>query len=122
VRQGSLLSAQQLGIDLAQSPHGSPKRTRPGEWLEYSPLPTLFIAALGLGWLAHEFSAKGAVAAISNLNTYNLIFVLTGLLLHLRPVRGQFSTGALAVLAARHDAHVSRSGNSSLSISPAAHV
>jgi short-chain fatty acids transporter len=80
-------TAQQLGIDLAQSPHGSPKRTRPGEWLEYSPLPTLFIAALGLGWLAHEFSAKGAVAAISNLNTYNFIFVLTGLLLQWRPRR-----------------------------------
>jgi short-chain fatty acids transporter len=65
----------------------TPKRTRPGEWLEYSPLPTLFIAALGLGWLAHEFSAKGAVAAISNLNTYNFIFVLTGLLLQWRPRR-----------------------------------
>jgi short-chain fatty acids transporter len=80
-------TAQQLGIDLTQSPHDLSKRTRPGEWLEYSPLPTLFIAALGLGWLAHEFSAKGAVAAISSLNTYNFIFILAGLLLQWRPRR-----------------------------------
>jgi len=80
-------TAQQLGVDLAQTPHELSKRTRPGEWLEYSPLGTLFIAALGLGWLAHEFSVKGAVAAISSLNTYNFIFILAGLLLQWRPRR-----------------------------------
>src|ERR1700693_2851117 len=29
---------------------------RPSEWLEYSPLLTVLIAALALGWLIHEFA------------------------------------------------------------------
>jgi short-chain fatty acids transporter len=80
-------TAQQLGIELRPRIHALPQRSRPGEWLEYSPLPTLFIVALGLVWLVHEFSIKGAVAAISNLNTYNLVFLLAGLLLQWRPRR-----------------------------------
>jgi short-chain fatty acids transporter len=58
---------------------------RPGEWLEYSPLLNIAIAALGAGWLTHEFASKGAVAAISNLNTYNFVFLMLGLLLCWRP-------------------------------------
>jgi short-chain fatty acids transporter len=80
-------TARQLGIDLAQRVHDASKRTRPGEWLEYSPLPSLFIVALGLAWLVHEFAAKGAAAAIANLNTYNFIFLMAGLLLQWRPRR-----------------------------------
>jgi len=87
-------TAQEMGIDLAQGraiPGRSHEilapRTRPGEWLEYSPLGTLFIAALGLVWLAHEFASKGVVAAISNLNTYNFMFLIAGLLLQWRPRR-----------------------------------
>ena len=63
------------GSDIQQRTQDSPARSRPGDWLEYSPLCTLFIAALGLAWLVHEFGAKGAVATISNLNTYNFIFL-----------------------------------------------
>jgi len=61
-------------------------RTQPGEWLEYSPLLTILVSAL-LGWyLLHVFIASpiGALAAL-DLNTYNLIFVTAGLLLHWRP-------------------------------------
>jgi short-chain fatty acids transporter len=79
-------TAQRLGIDLDPRRPDAP-RTRPGEWLEWSPLPTIFIAVLGLGFLAHEFAAKGAAAAISNLNTYNFIFIIAGLLLQWRPRR-----------------------------------
>ena len=61
------------------------KPTRPGEWLEYSPLLNVLIAALGVGWLVHEFATKGAVTAISNLNTYNFLFLMLGLLLCWRP-------------------------------------
>ncbi|HEV8695259.1 MAG TPA: TIGR00366 family protein, partial [Lysobacter sp.] len=62
-----------------------PPRTRPGEWLEYSPLLTLALSLLALGWLWSEFAAKPVVSAIADLNTYNLLFLSLGLLLHWRP-------------------------------------
>jgi len=44
-----------------------PRPERPGEWLEYSPLITLIVVALGGGWLVHEFALKDPIVAISNL-------------------------------------------------------
>ncbi len=71
---------------LATAP--SPARTRasrPGEWLEYSPLLVVLLSLLGFGWLALQFASKGPVAAIANLDTYNFLFLSLGLLLHWRP-------------------------------------
>jgi short-chain fatty acids transporter len=61
-------------------------RTRPGEWLEFSPLLTILVVAMLVWYLADVFrtSEKGALAAL-DLNTYNLIFVTLALLLHWRP-------------------------------------
>ena len=59
--------------------------SRPSEWLERSPLLTILIALLALGWLIHEFASKSTIVAISNLNTYNFLFLMAGLLLHWRP-------------------------------------
>jgi short-chain fatty acids transporter len=78
-------TASDLGIDVAASRPATIRHTRPGEWLEFNPLLNLLIAALGLGWLYHEFSMKGVESAISNLNTYNFIFLILGLLLQWRP-------------------------------------
>jgi len=61
-------------------------RTKPGEWLEYSPLLTVLVVAM-LGWYIVDVfrtSPRGALAAL-DLNTYNLIFLTVGLLLHWRP-------------------------------------
>jgi short-chain fatty acids transporter len=63
-------------------------RSKPGEWLEYSPLLTILVAALLCWYLIDLFrtSPQGALAAL-DLNTYNLIFITVGLLLHWRPKR-----------------------------------
>ncbi|MDI3298111.1 MAG: TIGR00366 family protein [Bacillota bacterium] len=60
-----------------------PRRT-PGEWLEYSPLLTVLVAVVGLVYLGQVLAAKGPMAAL-DLNTYNLLFLMVGMLLHWRP-------------------------------------
>lgn len=63
-------------------------RQRPGEWLEYSPLLICLVAAMLMYYLTEVFrtSPNGALAAL-DLNTYNLIFITAGMLLHWRPRR-----------------------------------
>jgi short-chain fatty acids transporter len=60
---------------------------QPGEWLEHSPILTVLLALLALGWVINEFSRQDWMIAISNLNTYNFMFIMLGLLLHWRPKR-----------------------------------
>jgi short-chain fatty acids transporter len=64
------------------------EKTKPGEWLEYSPLLTVLVAALLCWYLIDAFrtSPQGPLAALE-LNTYNLMFITVGLLLHWRPKR-----------------------------------
>jgi short-chain fatty acids transporter len=73
-----------------------PPRSRPGEWLEYSPMLTLALSLLAFGWLFSEFATKPAISAIADLNTYNLLFLSLGLVLHWRP-RGFLDAVAKAV-------------------------
>jgi short-chain fatty acids transporter len=63
-------------------------RMKPGEWLEYSPILTLLVAAVLTWYLVDLFrnSPTGARAAL-DLNTYNLIFITVGMLFHWRPKR-----------------------------------
>jgi short-chain fatty acids transporter len=81
-------TAQSYGIMLEAAEPQLEPRTRPGEWLEYSPLLSIFVAALLLWYLIDNFrtSPQGALAAL-DLNTYNLMFLTVGLLLHWRPKR-----------------------------------
>lgn len=81
----SARDAAACGIDPSFSLPKLPDRTRPGEWLEYSPVLTILLALLAGGWLFHEFSTKPAISAISGLNTYNFLFLMLGALLHWRP-------------------------------------
>ena len=81
----SARDAAACGVDPAFSLPKLPARTRPGEWLEYSPVLTLLLVLLAAGWLFHEFSSKPAISAISGLNTYNFLFLMLGALLHWRP-------------------------------------
>lgn len=84
-REAQVRTEADLGVVEQASVALPPRQTRPGEWLEHSPLLNILIAALGCGWLAREFATKGVVNAISNLNTYNLLFLMAGLLLCWRP-------------------------------------
>ncbi|SEI45081.1 short-chain fatty acids transporter [Azotobacter beijerinckii] len=77
--------AQDCGVDPGFAPPPLAPRTRPGEWLEYSPLLIVLLVLLAAGWLAQEFASKPAIEAISGLNTYNLLFLMLGALLHWRP-------------------------------------
>lgn len=90
------VTAQMLGIDVDTQVEPLPKRTLPGEWLEYSPLITVLVGVLGITWIVLEFSSKNALVAISNLNTYNFILIIMGLLLHWRP-RSFLNAAAKAV-------------------------
>ena len=83
--EGSARDARACGVDPAFSLPPLQPRTRPGEWLEHSPLLIIVLVLLAAGWLFHEFSAKPAITAISGLNTYNFLFIMLGALLHWRP-------------------------------------
>jgi len=62
---------------------GMPPAT-PGERLERSRVPVLLVGALMAWAIVLEFRAKGGFAAL-DLDTFNLIFLTAGLLLHGRP-------------------------------------
>ncbi len=82
------VTAERLGIDLHREDQMAvPGPKQPGEWLEHSPLLTVILVLLAAGWVVYEFSRQSWMIAISNLNTYNFIFIMAGLLLHWRPKR-----------------------------------
>lgn len=56
----------------------------PAEKLERSPVLTLFVVLLLIVYLGYELGSRGIGAAL-DLNTFNLIFITLGLLLHWRP-------------------------------------
>ena len=60
------------------------ERKTPAEWLEYAPLLSVVVGVFGMAYLAHLLVVKGPFAAL-DLNTYNLLFLMAGLLLHWRP-------------------------------------
>ena len=87
-------TAESYGLKYEPIQSSLSPRTKPGEWLEYSPLLTILVAAL-LGWYLFDVfrtSPQGALAAL-DLNTYNLIFLTVGLVLHWRPKQFARSVG-----------------------------
>jgi short-chain fatty acids transporter len=81
-------TAESFGIQYEPLDASIEKPSKPGEWLDYSPALTIFIALLLAFYLVNVFrtSPQGALAAL-DLNTYNLMFITAGLLLHWRPRR-----------------------------------
>ena len=77
-------TAEMAGIVYKDSQEDIGTPQTPGEKLEFSPLLTLVIVALGLVYLYDVFGTKGGLAAL-DLNTYNFMFLIAGMLLHWRP-------------------------------------
>src|SRR6516225_1405484 len=84
----SAVTAEAMGIETSRGSAievAPPKQ--PGEWLEHTPILTILLALLAAGWVYNEFARQDWMIAISNLNTYNFMFIMAGLLLHWRPKR-----------------------------------
>jgi short-chain fatty acids transporter len=80
----SVRTAESLGVIFDRVTQDMEPRRTPGEWLEYAPLLTVLICLLGFAYLGQVVATKGPQAAL-DLNTYNLLFLMLGLLLHWRP-------------------------------------
>lgn len=77
-------TAEMAGITYKETYEDPGKPNTPGEWLEFSPILTLIIVALGFGYLWSVFAAKGVSAAL-DLNTYCFMFLMAGMLFHWTP-------------------------------------
>src|ERR1700675_4620798 len=81
-------TAQYYGIQYEPIRSSLEVRSKPGEWLEYRPLPNILVRT-PLCWYLIDICRtppQGALAAL-DLNTYNAMFITVGLLLHWRPKR-----------------------------------
>jgi len=74
----------EMGVAYAPATQDLGRQQTPGEWLEYSPLLTIIVSALGFGYLVREVAANG-LSVVLDLNHYLFLFLIVGLLLHWRP-------------------------------------
>ena len=77
-------SPSDMGVAEATATNDLGRRAKPGEWLEYSPVLTIVVCALGFGYLLREVLAQG-LSILLELNHYVFLFLIVGLLLHWRP-------------------------------------
>ncbi|MBK1787820.1 short-chain fatty acid transporter [Prauserella cavernicola] len=77
-------TAADLGVDVTDEP-ADQKRSRPGEWLEYSPLLSIVIGGAMAVWIIGKVISEGPLSAVSDLNSYNFLILTLALLLHWRP-------------------------------------
>jgi short-chain fatty acids transporter len=73
-----------MGVKYEPVTAGFAKREKPSEWLEHSPLLTIFLSAFGTVYLVREVMEKGP-GVILELNHYIFAFLIAGLFLHWRP-------------------------------------
>ena len=77
-------TAEMAGIQFIEEKVDLGKPQVPGEYLEHSPILTIVIVLLGMGYLVTTFATRGGLAAL-DLNVYNFIFLIAGMLLHWTP-------------------------------------
>lgn len=83
----STRTAESFGVTEESVPQNAEKlddRHAPVEWLEDTPILSIVIGVLGLAYLAQLVAARGPEATL-DLNTFNFLFLMAGLLLHWRP-------------------------------------
>jgi short-chain fatty acids transporter len=80
----SVRTAESFGVTFDPMVKEIEPRRTPGEWLEYTPVLTILICLIGFAYLGQVIATKGPQSAL-DLNTYNLLFLMLGLLLHWRP-------------------------------------
>ncbi|HVA95589.1 MAG TPA: TIGR00366 family protein [Candidatus Dormibacteraeota bacterium] len=80
----STKDAESFGVTEGLEVKQLEERKAPAEWLEYAPFLSIVVGLAGMAYLAQVFVKKGPVAVL-DLNTYNLLFLMVGLLLHWRP-------------------------------------
>ncbi|WBL75228.1 TIGR00366 family protein [Bradyrhizobium xenonodulans] len=78
-------TAEDLGVSLEDDTIKPKAAARPGDFLEFSPILTILIVVLALGWLWQTFQSGNPLITLSGLNTYNFVFLILGILLHWRP-------------------------------------
>lgn len=83
------LGAAALGVDLGTPPNdeGPARPLTPGEWLEHTPWLNLFIAAMGIGYIAYCIHEAYGLQSVITLNNINFSFLMLGILLHWTPHR-----------------------------------
>jgi len=82
--ESSTKTAESFGVTEGLELQKLEERRAPAEWLEYAPVLSLVVGLMGMAYLAQVLAARGPLAAL-DLNTYNLLFLMLGLLLHWRP-------------------------------------
>jgi short-chain fatty acids transporter len=80
----STRTVESFGIQKEEETETGHGHRRPAEWLEHAPVLSIVIGVCGLAYLGRVFAAKGGLAAL-DLNTYNFLFLMLGLLLQWRP-------------------------------------
>ncbi len=75
---------EDMGVPYAPATQPPSRAEKPGECLEYSPLLTVVICALGFGYLASRVSTSGW-SILLDLNHDVFTFLMVGMLLHWRP-------------------------------------
>lgn len=78
-------TAEMAGINYGSEETNKKVRAqKPGEWLEYSPILTLVLVSIGIIYVVNIINTKGPMGAL-DLNTYNFMFLMLGMLLHWTP-------------------------------------
>ena len=67
----------EMGVTYEPPRFNTGTRQTPGEWLEYSPLLTIVVCALGLGYMVREVATAGP-GIILDLNHYVFLFLIVG--------------------------------------------